>query len=191
MKSRSSSPPASNWLPTPEKHRLGQATSHSQDAKMERTNNFTFDPSKMSKVAAEEYSSSDSDADDDDEYLIPSTNPNANEFADYNPRKRRRTGRDAKESAALGIFGSESEDEGQRRKWKGKTLRAKGMSFVSSEKPDPESEEHDNDVDDEDEIVIFISMRARDIEKEKKKKEKKTAGSGGLGFSASASQGLG
>src|SRR3569833_3255595 len=137
MKSRSSSPPASNWLPTPEKHRLGQATSHSQDAKMERTNNFTFDPSKMSKVAAEEYSSSDSDADDDDEYLIPSTNPNANEFADYNPRKRRRTGRDTKESAALEIFGSESEDENPRRRGGGGARRAGGGGGGAAGGPGP------------------------------------------------------
>ncbi len=97
---------------------------------MDRTQGFTFDPSKMSKVAAEEYSTSDSDGDDDDEYLMPSTDPHANEFRDYNPRKRRRTGRDAKESAALGIFGSESEDDRTGSHFKRKTLRNKGVSFV-------------------------------------------------------------
>ncbi len=89
----------------------------------------------MSKVAAEDYSSSDSDDDNDDEYQMPSTDTFANEFADHNPRKRRRTARNAKESAALGIFGSESEDEGSGRRWKKKTLRNKGVSFVSSGKP--------------------------------------------------------
>ncbi|KFY21687.1 hypothetical protein V493_07199 [Pseudogymnoascus sp. VKM F-4281 (FW-2241)] len=75
---------------------------------------------------------SSSESESEDDFLHPSADPNADEFADYNPRKRRRTGRDAKESAALGVFGSESEDEGPGRRWKSKTLRGKGMAFVSS-----------------------------------------------------------
>ncbi len=119
-------------------------------ASMDRMQGFAFDPYKMSKVAAEEYSSSESDGDDEDEYLMPSTDPRANEFADHNPRKRRRTGRDTKESAALGIFGSESEDDGPSRPWKRKTLRSKGVSFVSSEKQEQGSARESGDDDDED-----------------------------------------
>src|ERR1700722_10339329 len=102
-------------------------------------------------------SSSDSSDEEQDDFLHPSTDPNADEFADYNPRKRRRTGRDAKESAALGVFGSESEeDDGPGRKWKRKSnLRGKGMSFVSTgqktfdedEDEDEEEEEVEEDVD--------------------------------------------
>ncbi len=96
---------------------------------MDRTQGFAFDPLKMSKVAAEEYSTSDSDGDDDDEYLMPSTDPHANEFRDYNPRKRRKTGRDAKESAALGIFGSESEDDGPGSRFKAKDPAEQGREL--------------------------------------------------------------
>ncbi|KAI1004546.1 hypothetical protein K3495_g3666 [Podosphaera aphanis] len=53
-------------------------------------------------------------------------------YADTNPRKRRREVRNAKEDAALGIFGSESEDEGLGKRWKKKTLRDKSMRFVKT-----------------------------------------------------------
>ena len=107
---------------------------------MDRPRNVSFDPSRLNKVSAADYSSSESDADQDDEYLMPSRGPGDDEFADFNPRKRRRTGRDAKESAALGIFGSDSEDGGSARRWKRKTLRNKGVSFVSQGKPAGEDE---------------------------------------------------
>src|ERR1700712_496611 len=90
---------------------------------------------------------SSSESSDNEDFLHPN-DPNADEFADYNPRKRRRTGRDAKESAALGVFGSESEEDnvpGQ--KWKRKSnLRGKGMSFVSTgQKTFDEDEDEDED----------------------------------------------
>lgn len=75
----------------------------------------------------------------------------ADEFEDFNPRKRKRTGRDPKESAALGIFGSESEDEGPGQRWKRKNLRAKGMAFVKSgqgAKFDSDNDEAEDDGDD-------------------------------------------
>lgn len=75
-------------------------------------------------------SSSDSSEEEQGDFLHPSADPNEDELADYNPRKRRRTGRDTKESAALGIFGSESEDDGPGKRWKTKNVRAKGMAFV-------------------------------------------------------------
>jgi tuftelin-interacting protein 11 len=98
-------------------------------------------------------SSSDESDEDQDDFLHPSTDPNADEFADYNPRKRRRTGRDPKESAALGIFGSESEDEGPGKKWKSKNIRSKGMAFVKPGQKlggSDDDDEYDEEVDNED-----------------------------------------
>lgn len=93
-------------------------------------------------------SSSESESEQDD-FLHLSTDPNADEFADYNPRKRRRTGRDAKESAALGIFGSESEDEGPGKRWTSKSLRGKGMSFVQSGQKQRDIDKDEEVYDDE------------------------------------------
>jgi tuftelin-interacting protein 11 len=111
-------------------------------------------------------SSSESDSDQDD-FLQPSADPNADEFADFNPRKRRRTGRDAKESAALGIFGSESEDDGTGKRWKSKRLRGKGMSFVKSgDQRKNEDNDADNDDDEEPEDGKFEEPEEDDIEDE-------------------------
>lgn len=95
-------------------------------------------------------SSSDSSEEGDD-LLFPSTNPGADEFTEHR-RKRRKTGHDAKESAALGIFGSESEDERPGRMWKERSLRAKGVGFVKqgtadnmNESVSEEGEEEDGD----------------------------------------------
>ena len=99
-------------------------------------------------------STSDSSNSDQEDFLHPSTNPagDNSEFANYNPRKRRRTTRDPKESAALGVFGSESEDEGAGRRWKSKgNLRGKGMSFVSSGKRRTLEDEDEGDEEDDDE----------------------------------------
>ncbi len=119
--------------------------------------NLSFDPAKMAH-GADEYSTSDSDSDEaNDAYRMPATDPTAGEFGEFNPRKRRRTGRNAKESAALGIFGSESEDDGRAgRHWRQrKPLRNQGLSFVSSgttKAGDPDTnEDNDNDDDDDDE----------------------------------------
>ncbi|AEO68416.1 d60467b5-c3e5-4f0b-987f-d6d63a6ec0ea [Thermothielavioides terrestris] len=117
---------------------------------MARLDDMRFDPARLNKASAADYSSSESEADEEDEYLMPSRNPHDDEFADYNPRKRRRTGRDAKESAALGIFGSDSEDEGPSRRWKHKTLRSKGVRFVPSGKPSADSDEEEEDGEAED-----------------------------------------
>lgn len=113
---------------------------------------MSFNPANISKADAAAYSSSDSDdnGDDDDFLQQPSADPRADDFGDFNPRKRRRTGRDAKESAALGIFGSDSEDDGPRRKWKGRPdLRHKNMTFVSAG-PHKLGDDDEEDEDDED-----------------------------------------
>ncbi len=79
-----------------------------------------------------------------DELRYPSTNPAADEFMEH-PRKKRKTGRDAKESAALGIFGSESEDDRPKRR-----LRGKGVGFMKAGAA-KEVEDGDDDDDQEDE----------------------------------------
>jgi tuftelin-interacting protein 11 len=163
---------------------------------MARLDEMRFDPASLNKATAADYSSSESDA-EEDEYLMPSRNPNESEFADFNPRKKRRTGRDAKESAALGIFGSESEDEGgSGRQWKHKSLRNKGVSFVSSAKAKADSDddfdkegdqEEDNEYDD-------ANPGAIPTDAEEDEEDDEEMGGVGLGFkgaSAAAGQGLG
>lgn len=150
-----------------------------------------FDPSRM-KAGAAEYSSSDDD-DDDDEYMKPSADPRVDDFADFNPRKRRRTGRDAKESAALGVFGSESEDEGPSRRWKRKTLRNKGMSFVSADKTTKDSDEEmgdDDGVEDSDEARPSMRSHINDVADEDDEEEEATPGIG-LGFKPAGGLGSG
>lgn len=155
---------------------------------MARLDEIRFDPSRLSKASAADYSSSDSDDDDEDEYLMPSRDPHDDEFADYNPRKRRRTGRDAKESAALGIFGSESEDDGPPRRWKHKPLRNKGVSFVSSGQAglDSDGDEDEQDEDDEssdDKQTAAAAAAAKDEgEDEDEDEEDEEMGGVGLGF---------
>ncbi|KAF7507700.1 hypothetical protein GJ744_010129 [Endocarpon pusillum] len=80
---------------------------------------------------------------DEDGFLFPNTDPGAEEFAEPR-RKRRKTGRDNKESAALGIFGSDSDDDRPGQRWKSRTLRGKGVGFVSS-KADAGSEVDEED----------------------------------------------
>ncbi|WPJ65449.1 hypothetical protein SMAC4_07480 [Sordaria macrospora] len=161
---------------------------------------LNFNPSKLNKATAADYSSSDSDADDNDDFQVPSCNPHDDEFGDFNPRKRRRTGRDAKEDAALGIFGSESEDEGPR--WKRKNLRTKGVSFVSSANNKPANSDDEDEIDDEedeeDEYDARPSMKAVHAEDDEENEEEEEESRGvGLGFKGAAAaaatggQGLG
>ncbi|KKF96586.1 G-patch domain-containing protein.03 [Ceratocystis platani] len=77
---------------------------------------------KFNKAFSEVYSDSDEDDDRDS---------NAGESgSEFQPRKRRRMDKDR---AALGIFGDDSDDEDSRpsQRWKKKTLRTQGLSFVS------------------------------------------------------------
>ncbi|KAJ9130347.1 TFP11-domain-containing protein [Coniochaeta hoffmannii] len=151
---------------------------------MAGSRNVSFDPSKLTKATAADYSSSDSDADEDDvDYRVPSTNPHDDEFADFNPRKRRRTGRDAKESAALGIFGSDSEDDATSR-FKHKTLRRKGVSFVASAEG---KKKEDEDEDGEEESDGGGGkMMARASEEDEEEDEDEEQGGVGLGFGGGA-----
>ncbi|KAI1433997.1 GC-rich sequence DNA-binding factor-like protein-domain-containing protein [Xylaria sp. CBS 124048] len=121
---------------------------------------MSFGHANISKADAAAYSSSDDDASDNENLELPSVDPRSDEFLDFNPRKRRKTGRNSKESAALGIFGSDSEDDGPAKSWKSKRdLRYKNVAFVSAGKStldqtvnedDEDQDHHDSDDVDED-----------------------------------------
>ncbi|GAP92266.1 putative g-patch domain-containing protein [Rosellinia necatrix] len=107
----------------------------------------------ISKADAAAYSSSEGDESDDDGLAQPSVDPRADDFLDFNPRKRRKTGRNTKESAALGIFASDSEDnDAPNRRWKSKRdLRHKNVTFVSAgqEQLDRHPDQGDDDEDED------------------------------------------
>ncbi|CAK7241750.1 MAG: hypothetical protein STHCBS139747_003219 [Sporothrix thermara] len=152
---------------------------------------FPFAP-PMGKHAsgADAYSSSDSGSDDDDDDLRlrrPQTDPTDSEFSEFQPRKRRRTGRNGKESAALGIFGSDSEDEGGRR-WKKarQPLRKQGMSFVSSGEAKKEGGQDDDDDDDGE-----AEEKDDDDDYDDDDDDDEAAAGVGLGFGRPAGSGLG
>ncbi|KAK8024899.1 hypothetical protein PG990_002722 [Apiospora arundinis] len=143
---------------------------------------MSHDPGNISKADAAAYSSSDSDESAGDE-----------DFGDFNPRKRRRTGHNAKDSAALGIFGSDSEDDGPGRRWKGKkNLRNKGMAFVSGGKEKLDDEEDDEEMDVEDEYAepgrfgLGAKGTVPEDDEEEDEEEEDTMAGVGLGFRASA-----
>jgi len=139
----------------------------------------------MASMRAFTHGSSSESSEDEEDFAIPSNDPNADEFADFNPRKRRRTGRDFKESAALGIFGSESEDEGPAKRWKSKSLRGKGMAFVSTGQTNLDEDEEEEANNTQDDVKI-------DDEEEGAGDVEETAGlRSGLGFGASAARRLG
>ncbi|KAJ3552381.1 hypothetical protein NPX13_g11129 [Xylaria arbuscula] len=115
---------------------------------------MSFNHAGISKADAAAYSSSDGDDSDNDDLARPSVDPRDDEFGDYNPRKRRRTGRNAKESAALGIFGDDSDEDTPNRRWKSKQdLRHRNVAFVSAgaEKLDQQADENGDEDEDEDE----------------------------------------
>ncbi|KAF4987633.1 hypothetical protein FDECE_15355 [Fusarium decemcellulare] len=141
----------------------------------------SFDPSRLTKKAAAEYSSSASES--EDEYLAPGLNAD-DDFGDFNPRKRRRTGGNNKEKAALGIFGSDSEDDGPARKWKRTTLRNKGMNFVSKgTESDDEADQTKDDDDSEDERP---ALGGNTMDQDDDEDEEEDAGGVGLGFAGAA-----
>ncbi|KAK7426253.1 hypothetical protein QQZ08_007283 [Neonectria magnoliae] len=143
----------------------------------------SFDPSRLTKATAADYSSSASESEDD--YLVPGLDGD-NDFGDANPRKRRRLGGNNKEKAALGIFGSDSEDEGPARKWKRKTLRSKGMSFVTTGAGDGEDSEADGqdqaDTDSEGAGPVLGATAIRQDEDEDDDDNDEDEGDVGLGF---------
>ncbi|MCJ1365500.1 hypothetical protein MMC16_004622 [Acarospora aff. strigata] len=106
-------------------------------------------------------SSSDSSEQEDD-LLFPSMNPAEDEFVQHR-RKRRKTGRDSKESAALGIFGSESDAEQPGRRWK-VNLRTKGVGFVRQGKAEDDVWGSDDEDGDEVEKVASVTNESTMID---------------------------
>ncbi|KAJ6440623.1 G-patch domain-containing protein [Purpureocillium lavendulum] len=150
----------------------------------------SFDPSRLTKAAAAEFSSSDSE--DEYDHTLPG-GADDNDFGDFNPRKRRRLGRDNKEKAALGIFGSDSEEEGPGQRWKRKTLRTKGMSFVSSTAEAAKGNDANDDDDEESDDykpVLGNGHNAQHEDDDEDEEEDTDGGGVGLGFSGAA-HGLG
>lgn len=171
---------------------------------------MSFNPGKVSKADAAAYSSSDSDNGDDDHLEAVSGDPHSDYLDNFNPRKRRRMKGNSKESAALGIFGSDSEDDRptfSRKSHNKKNLRHQNVSFVSAVPREPtegddKDDENDEDMEDVnaeyDEPSRFGlgNKKARTIiEDEDDEDDEDEAGNGvnagiGLGFNPAA-QGLG
>ncbi|KAG0637523.1 GC-rich sequence DNA-binding factor-like protein-domain-containing protein [Tuber brumale] len=124
--------------------------------------------------------SSDSDS-SEDEIEFPDLTDDHERFSSGHQRKRRRVGGDTKERAALGIFGSDGEDEGARgsKGWSSKGLRNKGMGFVKSG-------EITGGEDDEDEYTGAVRM-AQKVEGEIEDGGRMV---GGLGSGSDATAGL-
>jgi tuftelin-interacting protein 11 len=155
---------------------------------MDSSSRPSFDPSRLTKATAADYSSSASES--DDEYRAPGINDDDDGFGDFNPRKRRRIGGNSKEKAALGIFASDSEDDGPGKTWKRKTLRNKGMNFVSTSAKADDADSKDQESDEDDKPVLgFRQTEDAEDDEDEDEEEEDTRGIG-LGF-AGASSGLG
>lgn len=99
---------------------------------------------------------------ENDEFLFPNTDPGAEEFAEPR-RKRRKTDRDTKESAALGVFGSDSDGDRPDQRWKSRNLRGKWLGFVSSKANNQEDEdkpEEDDEMEEEVDVEIAAGLRS-------------------------------
>ncbi|KAF8475909.1 GC-rich sequence DNA-binding factor-like protein-domain-containing protein [Kalaharituber pfeilii] len=154
------------------------------------------------------YSTSSSEDDDELDPALADDN-GTGEFHSHHRRKRRRTGQEARDDAALGVFGSDSEyeDEGYRRRGKSsRPLRAKGVGFVKQgevegEEGEDEEDEEDEEIDKEQESVkedlgTFAGLRGKTAAEDQDEDEDEDApriglgGAGGIGRTM-ASRGLG
>jgi tuftelin-interacting protein 11 len=121
---------------------------------------------------------------------MPSLDADDNDFGDFNPRKRRRVGGNSKEKAALGIFGSDSEDDGPGKQWKRKTLRNRSMNFVSTAntaKSSGDQGEADSDDTDDNRPVLGKGAADEDDTGDEDEDEDSPALGLGLGFSGRGS----
>ena len=126
--------------------------------------------------------SSSNTSEEEDDLLFPSTNPRDEETPQHR-HKRRKTGRDSKESAALGIFGSESDDDRPGQRWKERSLRAKGVGFVKQATSDNGDRDSTDDGGDGHEDEDVTATHVKGIPREQ------MSSSHGLGFrSAGAGQ---
>lgn len=148
---------------------------------MAQDDKYPFDASRLTKAAAEEFSSSASE--DEDEFRVPGVDDDDNEFGDFNPRKRRRVGQNNKEKAALGIFGSDSEDDGPGKRWKRKSLRNKGMAFVSTTSKTNDSDDEMASEDGRPMLGNGNNGQQAEEDEEDDEDEDNALGGVGLGFS--------
>lgn len=112
------------------------------------------------------------------------------QFTGGHRRKRQRTSKDAKESAALGVFGSDSEDDamlgsGRGRGRSAKGLRNKGVGFVKSGGGAGGGGEDDEDDEDDDDGDIDAS-RLEEVVGEGDEVEGDRTSTGGLGLGSAA-----
>ncbi|RKF54540.1 G-patch domain-containing protein [Erysiphe neolycopersici] len=98
----------------------------------------------MSYISKFEQDSSSESLDEIDNLSHTWHHNDENEFANYHPRKKRRIQRISKAKAALGVFGSDSDDDdGSRKKWNGiNHLKRRGVEFVSTREHGIDSEEN-------------------------------------------------
>jgi len=133
-----------------------------------------------------------SDSDSDDEHDPRSTNPTGDYDTEDRPRKRRRMdAATAKERAALGVFASDSEDDGPGRSWKKKSLFSQGgLGFLPIGTTSLHADENDG-VDKDDEDVMDVDgegvggeeVDEEDVNGEDEDDEESTDRAGfGLGF---------
>lgn len=140
-----------------------------------------FDRSRLTKAFAAAQYSSESDEEEEVDFTIPQVDPSAgDDFRDSNPRKRRRVG-NAKERAALGIFASDSEDDGPGKRWKSKTLRGRGMNFVSTGSASNGHQEEEKEYSDEEGDATMNVLNAESESDEDDDDEEQDRGVG-LGF---------
>jgi tuftelin-interacting protein 11 len=124
----------------------------------------------------EDYDTDSGSSSEDDDILLPNQEDLQDEAG--HRRKRRRTGRDAKEAAALGVFGSDSEDE--RGGWKGKNLRNRGMGFVGAGQKAEDEDEDDIDYEEE---ARLGGLKVQETEDEQEDEGQPTLGLGAAGTS--------
>jgi tuftelin-interacting protein 11 len=138
----------------------------------------------------EDYDTDSGSSSEEDEILLPNQDlqDEADQFAGHR-RKRRRTGRNAKEAAALGVFGSDSEDEAPGRGgWKRKNLRSRGMGFVGAGQKAEDDNDDEDDIDYEEEarekaLGGLGSRAAQKTEDEQEDEGQPTLGLGTAGTS--------
>ncbi|KAM0254856.1 hypothetical protein ACHAQJ_006348 [Trichoderma viride] len=150
---------------------------------MERSSHPSFF-SLNAKAAAADYSSSESESDDP---TVPGLNADDNDFGDFNPRKKRRVGGNSKEKAALGIFGSDSEDDNPSSRWKRKTLRSKGVNFVSTANEGAGQQDVGSESENEQRFLgSGLGSHGRDSEEDEDEDEDEDDRPAGLGLGSAA-----
>lgn len=129
---------------------------------------------------------------DEDDFDPTAAHDDTGEFRSSHRRKRRRTGQESRDDAALGVFGSDSEyeDKGPRGRGGGakggRPLRAHGMGFVKEEGGDVNmgDDDDEDEEEEEDETEGFAPFRKGTVEDADEDQDEEEDGNGarvGLG----------